>query len=187
MRAPHRITLRVVLGVSCIAMAAIASASGDNGVPTDGQKIHRCIGLHGEIVFSGDACAATDSAVGAVSGDVPAAPSVATDRCPASAVELRERVVEAIARHDANTIAGMIHWRGVGSTAARSRLRSLRDLAKYELLAVDSADDSGSTPSDDARPPPDGFRVRTGGGDTGGVHEQAFGVEFEGGCYWLVW
>jgi hypothetical protein len=181
------IAFRTLLATFVLSIAAASAAADPSVLPRDGQKVHRCVGLHGEIVFSGDACAATEAAAGGVSGSAASSPIPAADSCPATAAELRERVVAAIARHDPNAIAGLLRWRGVGSGAARSRLRALRDLAKHELLAIDSSDDAASADSEGAAAPTDGLRVRTGGGDTGGVHEQSFGIEAEGGCYWLVW
>jgi len=181
------IAFRTVIAALGITIAAVAAAADPGNLPKDGQKVHRCVGLHGEIVFSGDTCAATDAAAGAVSGSAATAPVPAADSCPASPAELRERVVAAIARHDPNAIAGMLRWQGVGAEAAHSRLRALRDLVKHELLAIDSADGTATAGADRAAAPTEGFRVRTGGGDAGGVHEQAFGIEAEGGCYWLVW
>lgn len=135
-----------------------------------GQHVHRCAGRHGEVVFSGLPCAEGSLAgVSAGTSDNAAPPA---DSCPASYEDLRDRLGAAIARHDANTIAGMLHWRGVGGAAANERLRSLRELVRYPLLDLASEG---------------GLQVRTGSNTTGGVREHSFGVEEDAGCWWLTW
>lgn len=135
-----------------------------------GQHVHRCAGQHGEVVFSGLPCAEA-SLAGVSAGTSENAPPPA-DSCPASIEELRDRLVAAVARHDANTIAGMLHWRGVGGATANERLRSLRELVRYPLLDLASEG---------------GLQVRTGSNTTGGVREHSFGVEEDAGCWWLTW
>jgi len=154
------------LAVAFIAATAFAQ-DGD-----DGQRVHRCVGLHGEVVFSGFSCRANEQA-GVSAGALadPSAPPPA-DACPASPQDLRERLAGAIARHDANTIAGMVRWRGVGGAAANERLRELRELVREPLLSLEQGD---------------GLLVRTGSNTTGGVREHAFGIEADAGCWWLSW
>jgi hypothetical protein len=138
----------------------------------DGQRVHRCMGSRGEVVFSGLPCNEA-SLVGISAGaGANAASTPPADSCPASPQELKDRLSAAIARHDANTIAGMLHWRGVGGEAAGQRLHSLRDLVRYPLLELESGA---------------GLLVRTGSNTTGGVREHTFGLEQEGGCWWLTW
>ena len=151
-------------------VAALAIALG--GLVPDaradgGQTVHRCPGQHGEIVFSGLPCTTGAGAVPDIE------PALAARSCPQSGVELRDRVVVAIARRDPNMLAGMLRWGGVGGAAAGSRLHSLRKLAAQPLLAIDDADD--------------GLRVRTGSGDSGGVQEHRFGMSIAAGCHWLTW
>jgi hypothetical protein len=141
-----------------------------------GQRVHRCVGVHGEVVFTGLACNSHElSGISAGSATNPAAPPPA-DSCPASQQELRDRLVAAIARHDSNTIAGMLRWRGIGASSAGDRLRALRELVRYPLLAIEAGGESGG-----------GLVVRTGSNTTGGVHALTFGVDSEGGCFWLTW
>jgi hypothetical protein len=83
-------------------------------------------------------------------------------------------------------MAGILRWRGVGGATANSRLRTLRDLVRQPLLAIDGNDTAAVSDDDDANAV-GGLLVRTGGGDSGGVREHAFGVSVEGGCYWLSW
>ncbi|MEO5560143.1 MAG: hypothetical protein ABIO49_09825 [Dokdonella sp.] len=179
----YRIVARFCFGAVLLTTAAVAD--GDY-TKDNGQNVHRCVGLHGEIVFSGLSCAASASTGTELSPAAAAAPLPAADSCPVSRSELRERIVATIARHDPNALAGMLSWRGVGGEAAKDRLRTLRDLTRRPLLAIDGI---AVTQSDDegAIDAANGMHVRTGGGDSGGIHEHAFGVALEGGCYWLVW
>ena len=161
----RRLALKPLLPILLFA-ASCASAQ------DDGQRVHRCVGRRGDIVFSGLPCnemslAGGSAEAGAAVGSAPPANS-----CPVSYEELRERLSAAIARHDANTIAGMLHWRGVGGAVAAERLHSLRELVRHPLLDLDSGA---------------GLFVRTGSNTTGGVHEHAFGVEEDAGCWWLTW
>lgn len=130
------------------------------------------MGRHGEIAFSGLPCGAPaqDGIAAPATGRAAEVPPA--DSCPASFVELRDRLAAAVARHDANAIAGMMRWHGVGGDAANERLRALRELVRYPLLALDAGD---------------GLSVRTGSHTTGGVRSHAFGVDVEGGCHWLRW
>jgi hypothetical protein len=161
----------------------------------DGQLVHRCIGVHGEISFSGLPCAqagATDappsSAAATASTDVRGA---VADTCPASADALRDLVASAFARRDANTLAGVMRWDGVGGAEARSRMRELAELTRRPLLGVDFGE--GAAPADDAGVDPSAaaaettwLTVRTGTLE-GGPGDQTFRVVPEGGCYWLEW
>lgn len=156
-----------------LACAALA-CSGDSALSQDGdgQRVHRCVGAHGEIAFSGLPCGADGrSGTGTDATATPPEPPPA-DSCPASPSQLRDRLAAAIARHDANAVAGMIRWHGLGGEAANQRLRELRELVRHPLLALD---------------PGDVLTVRTGSGATGGVRSLAFGIDAEGGCYWLRW
>lgn len=161
--------LRIHGVLVAIAMATLAAHAAD-----DPPRVHRCVGHQGEVVFTNLACDSHELAgisVGAMAGtDASTAP--AADSCPLSEADLRERLAAAIARHDANTIAGMMHWGGMGGHAAGERLRELRELVRHPLLDLDGSD---------------GLRVRTGSNATGGVREHAFGTAFEGGCWWLTW
>jgi hypothetical protein len=173
---PRRTTL-----LSCLCALALRSTLAFAQDDADGQQVHRCVGRHGEIVFSGLACNASESADYSAGATATTSAAPPADSCPASQQELRDRLAGAIARHDANTIAGMLRWRGVGAAAASERLRALRDLVKFPLLALDVAGSDGDAQA--AR----GLWVRTGSNTQGGVREHAFGVDLEGGCYWLVW
>ena len=171
-----------MLGALLAMSAAIAQ------VAPNGQTIHRCIGAHGEIVFSGLACAADAAANSATSRTAAAVPTLPADTCPTSRDELRDRITAAITRRDANALAGLLRWRGVGAGAASGRLRMLRDLVQRPLLAVDGGDDMGDTERDaSASEAADVLRVRTGSNENDGVREHRFGVRVEGTCYWLVW
>jgi len=146
-----------------------------------GQTVHRCVGQHGEIVFSGLPCAengAADVAKPATEADMPAAFS---NTCPASRDELRDRISIAVGRRDSNALAGLLRWSGVSGGAAKSRLRELAELTQRPLLGIDAGDETDASRGDDA------LRVRTGSNENGGVREHTFGVSADTGCYWLTW
>lgn len=157
-------SLRALL---CVVVTFAASCA----FAQDGQRVHRCIGRNGEIVFSGLRCNEDTSATGSIGSTTQAAPPA--DACATSAAQLRERIAGAIARHDANTIAGALHWRGIGGREANARLARLRALVREPLLSID---DNGS-----------GFEVKTGSHLDAGLRSATFGVESAGGCWWLTW
>jgi hypothetical protein len=178
----RRIMAWAVSGALLAAPAAIAQAT------ASGQPIHRCIGAQGEIVFSGLACAAgTSMSASAAPTDATAPPILATDTCPTSRDELRDRITAAITRRDPNALATLLRWRGVGAGAANGRLRTLRDLVQRPLLAVDGGDIGDTATDATASAAADGLRVRTGSNESDGVREHRFGVRVDGSCYWLVW
>ncbi len=142
-----------------------------------GQRVHRCIGQRGEIVFSGLSCTAPQSAgitrgatAPAVAGQT-GVDAVATTSCPNSRRSLIDRLNEAIARHDGNAIAALLRWEGIGATTRR--MAELHDLVRRPLLSLD----------EDAS----GVRIRTGSNRSGGVRELRFGVRSSAGCHWLYW
>lgn len=171
----------VALGAWLLVAMAVAQSS-----PV-GQTIHRCIGAHGEIVFSGLACAAGTSANAPAPSPDSTAQTLAPATCPTSRDELDDRISAAIARHDPNALGGLLRWRGIGASAANVRLRALRDLVKRPLLAMDGGDSDDATDGAAAIPFADTLRVRTGSNERDGVREHQFGVDVERTCYWLVW
>lgn len=167
--------IALVVGFS---VTLAASAQDDAG-----QTIHRCVGSHGEIVFSGLPCGtAAPPAGGGAAAAEPEAPAAAT-ACPTSADELRDRIAAAIARHDSNAIAGLLRWRGISGATANARLRALRELTKRPLLAIEGSSSADVPPESDA----DGLLVRTGSNVDSGIAEHAFTVRASEGCYWLEW
>ncbi len=152
--------------VGLMVLAALPSQAQEAG-----QRVHRCVGRNGEVLFSGLPCneeAAAAGKLGGTAGDPPAA-----DACATSAEQLRETVARAVARHDANTIAGAMRWRGIGGHEAKQRLAELRALVHEPLLSIDGGNG--------------GFVVKTGSHLDRGVRSIAFDVTAEGGCYWLDW
>lgn len=161
--------------------------------------VHRCIGEHGEISFSDAPCAGA-AASSPVSAPAAISPDGgrAKDTCPASAEALRDVVADAFTRRDANTLAGIMRWDGVGGAAAAERMRELADLTGRPLLGIElgAADDAGA--DTDARPatnepapeparPEGGFLVVRIGSLAGGAGEHEFRLTPAGGCYWLDW
>ncbi len=180
-----------MLRISIIAWIPIVAAGLLHAQPASvGQKIHRCSGPHGEIVFSGMPCAAA----GATPADARATriEAAGSPICPASREALRERIASAIGRRDPNALAALLRWDGIGARSASGYLRMLRALAERPLLAIDENPAAGTQFDTDAAsartsPASDDLRVRTGGGDSSGVREQTFGVDMRDGCYWLLW
>jgi hypothetical protein len=175
----------LLLGVAIVAPPAAHA---------EGQTVHRCIGEHGEISFSGTPCAgASTPAESAASASASASSSIAIGRaspartCPASEDALRDLIAEAFTRRDANALAGVMRWDGVGGAAASQRMRELAELTQRPLLGIDI--DRGTNEAIPRTPPPDEsatLTVHTGGLD-GGASEYAFRLMPSGGCYWLDW
>ncbi|MET0230237.1 MAG: DUF4124 domain-containing protein [Rhodanobacteraceae bacterium] len=158
--------------------------------------VYRCIGEHGEISFSSTRCVGASAPV-ALDPNAPAmlAPegSRAKITCPVTAEAVRDVVAEAFARRDANTLAGVMRWDGVGSGAAISRMRELADLTARPLLGIDIDAGNDARPRNDpdepapARASDDGLLVVHTGSLDGGPSEHEFRLTPAGGCYWLDW
>jgi len=175
---------RFLVAVALIGSCVLAHAQ-------EGQTVHRCIGKHGEIVFSGVSCGASEVVAPPPSANAGARIATkslaATTTCAASTDALRTLIADALARRDANAIAGILRWDGVGGGEARERLRELAELAARPLLGVDMDSDGDAKPDDPAPPEPGTLMVRTGSSDEGGTREHAFRISARGGCYWLDW
>jgi hypothetical protein len=174
------IAFLLLLGQPCVAQS-------DGEQNDDGQKIHRCIGEHGEIVFSGIACAGTEvRAAPRTSSSPTAAPTTAVAMaCPRSPDELRDVFADALTRRDTNAIASLVRWDGVGGAEARQRLKDIAELGQRPLIGVEL--DSDVTVAKDAPEPSGTLTVRTGSTSYGGPREREFRVGTSGGCYWLDW
>lgn len=140
----------------------------------DSGRVHRCVGVRGEIVFADAPCdsqALSGISAGAIA-PAPDAPPPASEACPTSTEALRQRVARAVARKDANAIAGMLQWRGYDAGSANALLRQIAALVREPLLEIEVTD---------------GLRVRTGSNAAGGVRELEFGLQNSAGCWWLTW
>lgn len=163
------------------------------------QPVYRCIGAHGEPVFSGQPCGTPAPAAGT---NAPAQGTGFSAVCAASPEALRQAIAEAFAGHDVNRLAGLILWRGMDQGSARTTLRSLAAWLKQPLTGVAFTraagppfEDTNSGPpplAADGKPasapsvaalPPTGFDVSTGGVD-GTARD--FGLVESGGCWWLT-
>lgn len=169
--------------VQCLCLFALVACA-----PLAHAQIYRCIGAHGEPVFSGQPCG----------NPAPSSNSAGTtdntfgDVCAASPQALRQAIGEAFTTHDVNRLAGLILWRGMDQASARSVLRSLAEWLKQPLAGIaivraagspfDGAFPAASTGANDASPSaPTGFEISTSDGA-----RRDFGVTEFGGCWWLT-
>jgi len=165
-------------------------------------EIHRCIGANGNAVFTDQPCAALQATpvirptTTPDNTSQPAAEPPPT-QCAANLGELRQSVIDAFARRDANRMAGLMLWNGYGRGAAVADIRSLSELMKQPLLDLEPSADSpapalsgGSadpfTTDTPAAPAPAASQLvlHTAGND-GGPHELRFNVVRRSGCLWL--
>jgi len=163
------------------------------------QPVYRCIGAHGEPVFSGQPCGTPAPTPGT---STPVQGSGFSAVCAASPEALRQAIAGAFAAGDVNQLAGLILWHGMDQGSARSTLRSLAAWLKQPLTGIafthaagppstdtDTGPLPATTSSEPARAssiaalPPTGFDVSTGGVD-GTTRD--FGVVESGGCWWLT-
>lgn len=161
------------------------------------QSVFRCIGAHGEPVFSGQPCGTPASQPGQTAN---AQAGAFGGVCAASPRELEQDIAQAFATRDVNRLAGLILWRGMDQAAARATLHGLSMWLKQPLAGI-AVDYPNGPPLASAEPPPleptgtpttapgtsaqppVGFEVSTGGGDGS---TRAFGVTEFGGCWWLT-
>ena len=164
--------------------------------PLAHAQVYRCIGAHGEPVFSGEPCGTPAS-----SGTNAASPDNGLGAvCAASPGALRQALASAFATHDVNRLAGLILWRDMDQASARTTLRTLTAWLKQPLTGITIAyatgppfAEAGPSPassagdpasgSSAAPQPPTGFDISTGGVD-GSTRD--FGVTESGGCWWLT-
>lgn len=172
-------------------------------------EIHRCIGANGNAVFTDQPCAALRATPVVRPADIPNSTALDSNSqptvgpppilCAANMSELRQSVIDAFARHDANRMAGLMLWSGYGygHGAAVADIRSLSELMKQPLLDLrPSANPPASAPSGDpadpfttdAPPTPSPATsqlvLHTVGND-GDPHELRFNIERRSGCLWL--
>jgi len=167
--------LLLVLAAPCVAQTE------------NGQTVHRCIGEHGEIVFSGIACGAAE--IGAEprpsSSLADDAASAVAMTCPRSPAELRDLFANALSRRDTNAITSLVRWNGVRGAEARERLKEIAELGQRPLIGVEL--DTDASFAKDAAEPSGTLTVRTGSTSYGGPREREFRVGVGSGCYWLDW
>jgi hypothetical protein len=157
--------------------------------------VHRCIGQHGEIAFSGTRCAdgrelgSTDAESAAPSTSTPRSapePRASTSpTCPATPDALRDRIAEAFARRDANTLSGVMRWDGVSGGAANARMRELVELTERPLMGIELGGEAIEASLGDEPPPAATLLTVRTGGLAGGESEREFRVTQSGGCYWI--
>ena len=177
-----------------LTLFALALACGTPHAAT----VHRCIGEHGEIAFSETRCGGGRE-LGSTEIES-SSPSTSTTRsvslprastsptCPASPDALRERITEAFARRDANTLAGVMRWDGVSGGAANARMRELVAFTERPLVGIELGGEAIEASLGDEPPPAPAtlMTVRTGGLESG-ASEREFRVSASDGCYWLDW
>lgn len=166
--------------------------------------IHRCIGADGGAVFTDQPCTALNAtAVAPATGPahgvpVPAPPPTL---CAADPDALRQSVIDAFARHDANRLAGLMLWDGYGQHAAVSDIRSLSQLVSQPLFGLDiSGLPPGNDPAPtssiaagDIHPSPDDAHSAPAAESMqlvlhlagGNVDDRRFDVVTRAGCLWL--
>jgi hypothetical protein len=157
----------------------------------EGQTVHRCIGEHGEISFSGLPCvgASMSPAPMSLSGSFsPTADrAIPTRTCPASEDALRDLIADAFTRRDANALAGVMRWDGVGGGAARERMRELAELTQRPLLGIDIDRGAGEATAEAVPAGESAMLTVHTSSLAGGASEYAFRLMPAGGCYWLDW
>ncbi len=169
------------------------------GVPAQAQSgIHRCIGADGGAVFTDQPCFALNatpvSPTAAVANPPPATGPPPT-LCAASVDELRQSVIDALARRDIVRMAGLILWDGYGQGAAIADIHTLAGLMKQQVLEVDTPRQPAAPSASDnddflpprvdvAAPRPADQLVLRAVGD-GAASEWRFDIVRQAGCRWL--
>lgn len=199
-----RLPVIALLLLCLIARAGVAPAQ---------TTIHHCVAGDGTPVFTDQPC----SSLGATSV-TPAAPgapghassgiSFALIGCPADTQQLKSRISQAFAAHDANALAGLMLWHGYGRAAVHSYLRRLRALVDEPLMGIDGGsppparepstvafdgmdmyteaqDDPAAETSVPAPRVPDTLVLHLGGVGDDASHNPKFGVRVVADCVWL--
>jgi hypothetical protein len=110
-------------------------------LPANAEGVHRCIGAHGDAVFTDQRC----EDIGAVVRPEPAPPfgSASTQRvhvhvhdCARSTNDLHDGLEAALAAHDVNRLAAFYQWAGISSAESADILKRLQAIADRPLAMV---------------------------------------------------
>lgn len=165
-------------------------------------QIHRCIGAHGEPVFTDQPCGSAELSASLASGspdhDEAGAAGTASSgngssiaaTCPHSPEEVRDRIAGAFDDDDTNALAGLFDWRGFSRRSADARLKDFSRWLKHPLIGVQfsgATDPSGAQPDDADYVPsdPSALTVLTQSSGEPAADARSFGVVEKGGCWWL--
>lgn len=174
------------------------------------NTIHHCVGDNGTPMFTDQPCSSLGAtAVAAVAADHTASGiSFALAGCPANIQQLKSRISQAFAAHDANALAGLMLWHGYGRASVHVYLRRLRALVDEPLMGIDDGSpppvpessipafdgmdmdaDASSYPAAQPSMPvsraPDTLILHLGGVGDGASHNPGFGVRVVANCFWL--
>lgn len=147
------------------------------------QTVHRCLGQHGEVVFSGTPCGAIYPLSPGANSSMPIVPWSTGGVCPTSAADLRARTTDAFDRHDANALAGLIRWDGVGAAEAKRRMRELAVVVDRPSIRIDFETENSPASLSEENRFADTLSVREGDADV----DMRLRIVADGGCNWLVW
>lgn len=100
---------------------------------TASTDVHRCLGAHGEIVYSGQTC----TSLGAEMEPSYTGNQMWTHGCAANADDLLDRVAAAFDTRDVNLLGGLFLWRGFGTRNAYQHMRKLGEMLEHPLADVD--------------------------------------------------
>lgn len=195
-----------LLTIALLLLCLIAQA----GVAHGQTAIHHCVADNGTPVFTDQPCSSLGATIAA-----PVAPgrkssgiSFALAGCPADTQQLKTRISQAFAAHDANALAGLMLWHGYGRTAVHAYLRRLRTLVDKPLMGIDDGsppparesstvafdgmdmymdaqDDRAAETSVPASRAPDTLVLHLGGVGDDASHNPGFDIRVVAGCVWL--
>lgn len=161
-------------------MFAFATVVALNLALASNSAVYRCIGAHGETVFSGQPCTSADNqALGAVAPAPAAGATTYHFTCPADAQALRDRVAAAFNSGDTNAFGALFLWNGFGTRAAYARLRELGRILRTPMVDLHVADDASGPTAGAA------LVVTVGGDDAGANTTWQFPLVRQDGCTWL--
>ncbi|MDI9237383.1 hypothetical protein QLQ15_00460 [Lysobacter sp. LF1] len=179
--------------VSCAGALALAWG------PSCMAQVQHCVTPDGMQVFTDRGCAE----IGAVE-QAPARPALSTPQkaraggCARSVDDLLFEITGAFGAHDANRLANVYHWAGMGGDAAYDVMARLDAMVQRPLLdlvpvmpeapaetepAVATLDEAGAAPSKPAIPV--GLRVEQTLANGITPSRTVFGLQKHFGCWWI--
>lgn len=145
--------------------------------------VHRCIGNHGEIAYSGQPCASMGNSVAPRPDN--AGYRNFFQHCAVTKDDLIDRVAAAFDTGDVNLFGGLFLWRGMGSRNAYRQMSKLNELLQKPLIGIDLVSARGSA----WRPPrpgsPQTLALLTAAAPGTAPTERRFSVVHRDGCLWL--
>lgn len=174
-----------------LTLTALLAASALAGLPDAAAQVRRCETADGAVVFTDRRCAD----LGAVERAAPARPAVAArirGGCARSFDDLVFELGSAINSQDANRLASLYHWTGMGTQRAYATMGRLDAIARRPLVDIvpvmpagPGGIDGNLYPQTTVRRAPVALRIEQTLANGITPSRSVFGLQRHLGCWWI--